>query len=227
MARRPAAVADSLPLWPLPLLAAVIPLVVTHLAWWLSVRDGLVPACNPYLDGCASISRAARHGAGNDVFRMGMLPCAALQSLCWVVATAWLRRETSRAVSTLPWLGAMAGVALALYGTFLGTDGPTYELMRRYGNVIYFGSTGLALLVVLWALSRERAASAYRLLLVIALVLLAIGLGSVVVGYFVEEPRIRDAWRNVLEWHLALWLTGIYAVLAWAWRRERLLLSPR
>jgi len=223
MARRPAVVADSLPLWPLPLLAALIPLVVTHLAWWLSVRDGLVPACNPYLDGCASISRAARQGLGNDVFRMGMLPCAALQALCWVLAAAWLRRETLRAVATLPWLGVVAGVALALYGTFLGTDGPTYELMRRYGNVTYFGSTGLALLVLLRALPRDRG-TAFRALLVIALVLLAIGLASVVVGYFVEAERTRDAWRNVLEWHLALWLTAIYAVLAWTWRRERLLL---
>lgn len=224
MARRVHAPA-SLPLWPLPLLAAALPLLVTHVAWWLSVRDGLVPACNVYLDGCVSISRAARHGLGNDVFRMGMLPCAALQALCWVVATGWLRRDTPGTVSTLPWLGVVAGVALALYGTFLGTQGQTYELLRRYGNVTYFGSTGLALLVALRALSWNRRALAYRALFVIALVLLAIGLGSVVVAYVVEDPGVRDGWRNVLEWHLALWMTGIYAVLAWSWRHERWVLA--
>jgi hypothetical protein len=211
----------SMPLWPLPLLAAALPLLVTHLAWWLSVRDGLAPACNPYLDGCISISRAARHGLGNDLFRMAMLPCAALQALCWVVATGWLRRDTPGAVPTLPWLGALAGVALVLYGTFLGTEGQTYELLRRYGNVIYFGSTGLALLVALRALSWNRRTPAYRGLFVIALALLVIGLSSVVVAYVVQEPSVRDGWRNVLEWHLGVWITGIYAVLAWLWRRER------
>ncbi|MDR7134786.1 hypothetical protein J2X06_001995 [Lysobacter niastensis] len=211
----------SLPLWPLPLLAAVLPLLVAHLAWWLSVRDGLAPACNPYLDGCVSISRAARHGLGNDLFRMAMLPCAVLQALCWVAATAWLRRDTPVAVPTLPWLGVVAGVALALYATFLGTEGQTYELLRRYGNVIYFGSTGLALLVALRALSWNRHAPGYRALFVIAVALLAIGLSSVVVAYVVEEPDRRDGWRNALEWHLGLWLTGIYAVLGWLWRRER------
>jgi hypothetical protein len=138
-----------------------------------------------------------------------------------VVATAWLRRDGPRAVSTLPWLGVVAGVALALYGAYLGTDGRTYELLRRYGNVTYFGCTGLALLVALRALSWNRRALAYRALFVIALALLAIGLSSVVIAYAVEEPGVRDRWRNVLEWHLALWMTAIYAVLAWVWRRER------
>src|SRR5688572_32915846 len=98
----------SLPLWPLPLLAAVLPLLVTHLAWWLSVRDGLAPACNPYLDGCVSISRAARHGLGNDLSRMAMLPCAALQAPSWEHATARLRRDAPGAAPTLPWLGVAA-----------------------------------------------------------------------------------------------------------------------
>jgi hypothetical protein len=215
----------SLPLWPLPLLAAALPLLATHLAWWLSVHDGLVPACHPYLDGCVSISRAARHGLGNDLFRMAMLPSAALQALCWVIATPWLRRDTPGTVPTLPWLGVVAGGALALYGTFLGTEGQTYELLRRYGNVVYFGCTGLALLVALRALSWNRRAPAYRALFVFALALLAIGVSSVVIAYVVEEPEARDGWRNVLEWHLGLWMTGIYAVLAWLWRRERWVLA--
>ena len=31
--------------------------------------------------------RAARHGWGNDLFKLLMLPCAALQALCWLVAS--------------------------------------------------------------------------------------------------------------------------------------------
>ncbi len=87
-----------------------------------------------------------------------MLPCATLQTLCWVVAAAWLRRDVPGAVPTLPWLGLAVGIALMLYATFLGSEGRTYELLRRYGTVIYFGGTGLALLVALRALSRNRSA---------------------------------------------------------------------
>ena len=118
--------ARTLPLWPLPLLAALLPFVVSHLAWWLSVREGLMPACNPYWDGCVSISRAARHGLGNHLFRMVMLPCATLQALCWLAATLWLRRQWQVRVRVLPWLGLAAGVFLALYATFLGSDGAVY-----------------------------------------------------------------------------------------------------
>ena len=216
----------SLPLWPLPLLAAVLPLLVTHLAWWLSVREGLVPGCNVYLDGCVSISRASRHGLGNDLFRMVMLPCATLQTVCWVVATAWLRRDTPGATPTLPWLGLAAGMAMVMYATFLGSEGRPYEVLRRYGTVIYFGCSGLALLTMLRAMSRNRGSPAYRALFVIALGMLAIGLASVAIAYAVEEPGLRGAWRNALEWHLGRWLTAIYLVLAWLWRRERWRLVP-
>ncbi len=221
MARDPHA-SGSFPLWPLPLLAGLLPLLVSHLAWWLSVRAGLVPVCNAYLEGCLSISRAARHGLGNDLFRMVMLPAATLQALCWVAATAWLRRDTPGAAPTLPWLGLLAGAALVLYATFLGSEGQAYELLRRYGTVLYFGASGLALLVALRTLARDPRAPAYRGLLVIAFGLLAIGLGSVVVAYVVDDPKQRDDWRNVLEWHLGLWLTAMYLLLAWLWRRERL-----
>src|SRR3546814_1971991 len=87
----------SLPLWPLPLLAALVPLLAAHLAWALSLRADLIPACNPYWDGCVSISRAARPGLGNHLFRLAMLPCAAVQVLCRLAAAHWLRRAVGLA----------------------------------------------------------------------------------------------------------------------------------
>src|SRR6187551_3232532 len=48
-------------LWPLPLLAGLLPLIATVVAYLMSIRLGLVPECNPFLEGCVSISRAARH----------------------------------------------------------------------------------------------------------------------------------------------------------------------
>ena len=70
---------SAFPLWPLPLAIAALFTVAAHVALWLSIRDGYVEACVPVLEGCASISRAARHGLGNHVFRLMVLPCAMLQ----------------------------------------------------------------------------------------------------------------------------------------------------
>lgn len=214
--------ARGLPLWPLPLLCAALPFVAAHLAWWLSLADGLIPACNPYLDGCVSISRAARHGLGNPVFRMMMLPAATLQVLCWLAATGWLRGHRGVASQALPWLGLVAGAFLALYATFLGTEGEAYRLLRSYGVKLYFGASYLALLVLLRAMARARRVSGYGPLLVIALAMLAIGLASVAREYVVLDDAANDAWGNVLEWHLGLWLTAMFAVLAWRWWREDL-----
>lgn len=209
----------TLPLWPLPLLCALLPFVAAHLAWWLSTGHGLVAACNPYIDGCVSISRAARHGLGNPLFRMMVLPAAALQALCWLAVTLWLRQHGDRVV---PWLGLVAGVFLALYATFLGGEGKVYELLRRYGIYLYFGSTYLALLFTLRALSGPPRMPVYRPLLVVALGFMAVGLTSIGVSYAITDEALRDRWENVLEWHLGLWLTALFTTLAWHWWRERL-----
>lgn len=211
--------ATGWPLWPLPALCALLPVVAAHLGWWVSTTEGLIPACNPYLDGCTSISRASRLGLANQLFRMLMLPAATLQGLCWIAVGAWLTREgsKSRAVGRL---GIVAAVALVAYGTFLGSEGRTYELLRRYGIYFYFGFSYLALLVSLRVLSRRRPHRAYRPLLVIACACLGFGLASLAVSYGVESETIRDRFENLLEWHVALWLTATFGVLAWAWKRE-------
>ena len=83
--------APAWPAWPLPLMAGVLPLLATLIAYTLSVRLGLIEACNPFIDGCISISRAARHALPNHLFRALLLPAAVLQALCWLLCAAWLR----------------------------------------------------------------------------------------------------------------------------------------
>ena len=56
-----------------------------------AVRLGLVEACNPFVDGCVSISRAARRELPNHMFCVLMLPAGGLQEWCWVPCSAWLR----------------------------------------------------------------------------------------------------------------------------------------
>src|SRR5262245_58426311 len=123
-------------LWPLPLVGGLLPAVAALAALWLSFRLDLIAPCMPLIDGCVSISRAARHDLPNHVFRAMVLPAAVLQALTWLLCSAWLKGREEKpgySLRVLPWLGALAAVFLVLYGTFLGTDGQSYRWMRRYG----------------------------------------------------------------------------------------------
>jgi hypothetical protein len=213
-------------LWPIALLAGLLPLLATAIAFELSVRFGLIPACNPFFDGCVSISRAARHDLPNIVFRAVLIPAAVLQGACWVLCPAWLcslGAAPERLPRALPALGVAAAAFLVLYATFLGTEGDAYRWMRRYGVVFYFGFTCIGMLVVAGAMQRlvrkrrgERWITNALLALCAALPLL--GLVHVLVPLALPGPTVRDALQNVTEWWAGAIFTLFFLVLAWAWR---------
>ncbi len=217
---------SATPLWPLPLSIALLFLGAVHLAWWLSLQAGYIPACMPYWDGCVSISRAARHGLGNHLFRLAILPCALLHLLNWWVARAWLSEpghERDAGTATMLVLGALSALALAVYATFLGTEGETYRFLRRYGVTVYFGCGYLAQLLFLrLAKRRERLTPGIgSAMLAVCAAMLALGLANVVAGATLADPALRDRWENALEWQLGLLLVAWFVLLAILWRRER------
>ena len=217
----------SLPLWPLALACALLPVLGTHVAWWLSVNHGHIPFCIPYIEGCTSISRAARHGLGNHVFRAVMLPTAMLQILLWLAAWQWLRlaHPKPQAGASLPLLGLLAGVFLILYATFLGTEGDIYRLLRRYGVIVYFAATYIAQLVLQRAL-RELPPHPSRLgMLAVCIGMLGLGVVSTAVSALVGDEGLKDRWENVLEWNLGVFLTAWFCLLAWRWRSTGLRLA--
>lgn len=212
--------------WPLPALAAVLPFVATWTAFALSVHDGHIEACNPFWDGCTSISRAARHGLGNPVFRAVMLPAATLQIAFWMLCRHWLQQQSTRSASSaISLCGIVAGLALILYATFLGTDGDLYRLLRRYGVTLYFAFTFLALLWTLRALRHTPWPGLQRSLSVIALLMLALGVASVATSAFVADAALKYRLENALEWQLGLWLCVMFAAFVAPWRTARLRIS--
>lgn len=223
--------AHALPLWPLPLAAGLLPAIAGIVAWQLSVRLELIPACNPFLDGCVSISRAARHDLPNHLFRALVLPAAVLQALTWWLAARWLRGLvllTARRAHWLAAVGAAAAVFLVLYGTFLGTEGELYRWFRRFGIWFYFGLTAVALVVVVGLIARaaQRGDTALtrrfaRTLLALAWALLALGLAAVFAPLAFADAAAHDRISNALEWWGALLITLFFAALARAWRRTR------
>jgi len=213
-------------LWPLPLLAGPLPLAGTVVAYRLSITLGLVPECNPFIDGCVSISRAGRYGLPNILFRAFLLPAAVLQCLCWLLCPGWLRTvgaDPSRWQRVLPALGVAVGVFLVLYGTFLGTEGHGYRWMRRYGVVFYFGFTCIGMLIVSDQIrSRLRGAKLERhiaaALLALCALLPLLGLSHVLLPLWWSDPKAGDVLENVTEWWAGAIFTVFFFVLAWAWR---------
>jgi hypothetical protein len=217
---------QSTPLWPLPLSIALLFLGAVHLAWWLSTQAGHIPACVPYWDGCTSISRAARHGLGNSLFRLAVLPCALLHALNWWLAREWLRRPTDlrdMATNTMLVLGVLSALALAVYTTFLGTEGEVYRFLRRYGVVVYFGSGFLAQLLFLRIAKRERKLTTGigAAMLGICVAMLALGLGNVIASLVLRDAVLKDHLENALEWQLGLLLVAWFVLQAVAWKRAR------
>ena len=214
------------PAWPLPFVAGALPLLATLIAYTLSVRLGLIDPCNPFLDGCTSISRAARHALPNHLFRALLLPAAVLQGLCWLLCAAWLRglgAAPTRKLRALPWLGLAATLFLVLYGTFLGTEGTAYRWMRRYGVVVYFGATCIAMLIASGAAHAVavRARGTGRLLQALCIALPLLGLVNSLAPWFDARAETIDALQNSTEWWAGLVFTLFFLGLAWMWRVDR------
>ena len=216
-------------IWMLPLLAALLPALGTVVALWVSIELAVIESCNPFMTGCVSVSRAARHGLANYLFRALVLPGAVLQCLTWMLCRDWLLALGSAPrlrVLLVPWLGALAAIFLVLYGTFLGTEGRTYRWLRLYGTIGYFGCTYLCLLIATGEIrERVRAAPALaawridRVLLAAVVALLLIGLTSATVAPFFEKG-VKDRIENVAEWWLGAGYTVCLVALALLWKRS-------
>ncbi len=216
-------------LWWLPLVAGALPLLATLIAFELAVAQGQFSSCNPFIDGCVSISRAARHDLPNHVFRALMLPAATLQAMVWLLTAPWLRRlgaAHDRLLRLLPWVGVTAAIFLVLYGTFLGTEGAGYRWMRRYGVIVYFGFTCIAMLIVAGSTQRISATTGRlrhvgAMLYALCAALPLLGLVNATSPISLADGAARDALQNITEWWGGAVFTAFFLLLAWLWRSTR------
>jgi hypothetical protein len=130
----------------LPLLIALLPVCAVTVAYSLAAASELVPGCNPFLEGCTSISATGRYAPASYVFK----PAHLLQSV--LLAILWMRlpRELPvrrRDIEAARIAGLMAAAALVVYTVTLGSQTPLYEFMRRFGIYFFFAGTLLAQLL--------------------------------------------------------------------------------
>lgn len=216
-------------------LSGLLPLLVVPFAYLLNVLHGGGLAaefvCQPFVDGCVSVSRAVRSGPGLHLFRAVMLPCAMLLFITWALSRQWLRAlgaGPARRVSLVFWLGATGALFLVLYGTWLGTEGEWYRWLRRYGVTVFFGATALAQLLlagVLWPQRRTLAAGDLRRGIAVFIGLVGVqwvlGILSVAKRLLLDDPDLVDRIENVIEWTFGTAMMAAFLALAWLMWRSR------
>ena len=205
----------------LPLIAALTPLVGINIAYWIGAGNDVLPSCNPYLDGCTSISSTGRYPPGDRVFRATLLPQATVLAFTWYFAVLWLKslRPDSRAGNTILVAGIVGAIALVLYVSYLASNDPFYEIMRSYGVYLYFGGTALAQLVLSLALERS--------LMQRAMVWMTVTPWALGIVNFAQKEILGslNSNENRIEW-IASFLMQAWFLLLWVeWRKTRFTVS--
>jgi hypothetical protein len=209
----------------LPLVAGVLPFIGVHVCYAIAVQSGFLPACNPYVDGCTSISATGRYPPANLLFRAVELPFAALLVFTWYFSVEWLHTirptlgKSARFAILLS--GTVGALALIVYVTFLGTQEPFYGFMRRFGIYFYFLGTVLAQLFTALSLRSGRVAVLGRLpdvLLWLCLSPFALGILNLVQKEVLPYATA-DALENSIEWVASILMQAYFVVLYLAWRR--------
>ena len=217
-----------------------LPIVAVHGSYLISLWQDVAVACFPYIEGCLSISRAARNGDAIYFFRGLMLPQAGILIIFWWCLVYWFKtfsdhhsivisQNTIRAILLL---GVIAAVFLVLYASFLGTEGKTYRYLRRYGVTVYFSFTLLAQMLTARLISQasRQMNNHYLSRLRKRLVLLVgsqmvLGFINIGVNLTLQDP-LKDRFENQIEWIFAIVMVTFYALIALAWSQSKFRLRP-
>jgi len=204
----------------------LLPLLSIHVCWLWSAAMTAIPWCNPYWDGCVSISKAARSSDALFLFRGSMIFSAGYLVIFWQMVRVHLERLTisGKMPNIISYIGSIGAIFLVLYADFLGTEGDVYRLLRRYGVIFYFTLTVLAQML-LWRIVMQQQPSVLsppsnclRLMFWSLCAILVIGLLSLSVTLTLENPD-KGRWENVLEWWFALLMTVNFGLLGRYWQQ--------
>ena len=203
------------------LLIFVLSILAVHVAWLYSVSTKNIPWCFPYIEGCVTISRAARSSDGIFFFKTLMYVVAPLLIWYWHCAYQELRARSGEAfkgLEVMRILGCIGAVFLVLYVYNLGLEGDFYRWMRRYGVIIYFSFTALAQiffvqrLLIIGKDERDRQATKLaRCKQLVCFLQWSMGLVSIPLGLVLKDEA-KDIMNNVIEWNFALAMNSFFLI---------------
>ena len=212
----------------IPLLTGLLPILAIHGSLFLAIGAETVPSCNPYLSGCTSISATGRYEPASFLFKPAMIAEAVLMIVYWLFSVAWLKSlhedagMPGKAGAWVASTGIIGAIFLIIYVTFLGTQEPIYEFMRRFGVYVYFAGTVIAQLILVTQVlavcktgGKDSLQRIAKMQLFLALVPFALGILNLALKAILEDA---NALENSIEWIFAL-LVHCYFVLSFcAWR---------
>ncbi len=212
----------------LPLITGFAPIFAAHVSYLIAIHAGVLPACMPYIEGCTSISATGRYPPSSFLFKSVMMPESILMAAYWLFSVAWLRsleRTAGRSANGGTMVGVF-GVAgaffLIVYITFLGTEGPVYDFMRRYGVYLYFLFTVLAQLIlaarvmsVASSLRIRSVVAITKIQLAVALIPFALGILNLVLKAVLDDAVAPE---RIIEWIFALLMHSYFLLSYFSWR---------
>jgi hypothetical protein len=214
----------------LPLVTGLIPIVAVFTSYWIAARTGNVPSCNPFVEGCTSVSATGRYPPASYLFKGAMLPQSILLACYWLFNVAWLRTLTitagqiPRNMFAIGTFGVMGSLFLILYVTFLGSQEPFYEFMRRYGVYMYFLLNVIAQIVlasklmpVARLLGMPCLINLTRLQLVLAWLPFALGALNLILKATLEDSGPAE---SRIEWIFAMQMQLYFIVTYFSWRES-------
>jgi len=212
----------------LPLITGLLPIIAIHLSLLIAINAGSIPACIPYIDGCVSISATGRYPPASFLFKAVMMAEAVVMIAYWLFNVAWIRslekpsgsqRNGGTAIGVL---GTGGALFLMLYVTFLGTQEPFYEFMRRFGIYFYFSLTIIA--QILLAVKSKQMGKLLQISSVIRIAKIQLGLATVPFALGILNLTLKatladpDPAENVIEWIFALLMQSYFVLSYFSWR---------
>ena len=213
----------------LALIITILPLLASNGVYLLSAYEGFIPWCIPYIDGCTTISQAARSGNSIFIYRATMITWAVLLIWFWIYAQQWLNLlygHTTKVARVILWLGIVAAIFLIIYIDFLGTTGEVNRFMRRYGIMVFFIFTPLAQLLMLrqhYHISSSKPEFAIKPVvlhcqLFTLLLMLIIGIISITLDVTQNKTYENE---NIVEWNFSLLLNMYFLGMIFIWKDYR------
>ena len=181
-------------------LVSLLPFLAIHLSLILSIQNDYLAPCYPYIDGCYSISRAARQPYSIIIFKFLMITSAGLLFFLW-------QRIFDKEKNKSPILiGQIGSLFLAIYVIALGNDGFIYEFMRRIGVFIFYIFTLISQWIFSFSQTIKRIKLSNNINLLKFTSLSQILLFILAIPFFliIENDGFIE---NIFEWWITLFIT--------------------
>ncbi len=206
------------------IVAALLPLFAVHAAQVIAIAYDRVPACLTYVQGCISVSAAARYEPAIFLYRPLMFTAAVALGLTYWLSYHWLAEigDRQRSARPLLYFGLTSAIFMAVYVGFLGEEEAWQRMLRRVGINVYL-LFFFAAQVFLTTRTRQLARSGLLSLnptitsgmRALCLGQAAIATLSALEGWTIPDNNQVD---NILEWNYGLFMCLFILLIAYAWR---------